>query len=131
MVLRGGKVVAEQSVGRDHSGTTTLVARGSTTFGRAPGKACWTIRRPPGQLKDIGMAYPGDPGMKVTGSQKTASGWLLMVAFAGDGSHSTLAVDGKSSLVRSAVLDTHGQRRLEHITSLRSVPKLAVPAPRC
>jgi len=131
MMLRAGRVVAEQSVSQNHSGTTTLVTRGSTTFGRAPGKSCWTISRPPGQLKEIGIAYPGDPGMKAIGSQKTATGWLLKVGFAGAGSLSNLAVDGGSSLLKSAVLNSHGRRYLEHITSLRSAPKLAVPEPRC
>jgi hypothetical protein len=132
LVLSSGISIAEQFVGSGPSGTTTLVARrGSPTFAREPGSRCWRrlAASDPQSFENIGLAFPDQPRMHAGAPRRTPSGWLLPVVVEDD--PGTFAIEGKTMLVRSLTISTHGSRILEHVVALRSVPTLLIPEPRC
>jgi hypothetical protein len=132
VVLRSGFALAEQYVGTEPTGRTMLVARrGSSTFAREPGTSCWRrlAASDPQALEDIGLRFPDLPRMKLERPRRTASGWLLPVV--SDGAPFLLAIDGTSMLIRSITIGAGGKRVLERVGTLRSVPRLLLPKPRC
>ena len=67
--------------------------------------------------------------MKLERPRRTASGWLLPLV--SDGGPFLFAIKGKSMLIRSITIGAGGKRVLERVGTLRSVPRLLVPKPRC
>jgi hypothetical protein len=131
VILRSDVGVAEQFISREPTGTTMLVARGSPTFARDPGTACWRplAASSPRTFDNIGLPFPDQASMRVGAPRRTSTGWLLPVV--ADGDRGTFAIDGKSLFVRSFTLRSQGADVLEQATTLRSTPKLLVPEPRC
>ena len=130
--LSSGIVAGEQFVGREPSKVTVLVARrGGPTFAREPGTSCWRAlrRSDPQAFENIGLHFPDQPAMSVRAPRATATGWLLPVVIAGG--PGTLAIDRNPARVRSITVGTGGTAIVEHVTILKSVPRLSGAEPRC
>jgi hypothetical protein len=132
VVLRSGVVVGEQLVVRTPTGTTTMVARGKDpTFSRSAGASCWRrlSRKDKLAFDDLGFRFPDEPGLRVQAPRSTATAWLLDVV--SQGQPATYVVDKKSHRIRSVTIRSNGSVFTENVRSLKSAPKLAVPARPC
>jgi hypothetical protein len=81
LILRSGRVVAEEFTRAGHGGTTLVARRFQRTYSRTAGARCWR-RLPasnPETLADVGMPFPYPRvGIKVLPPKATSSGWKVM-----------------------------------------------------
>jgi hypothetical protein len=133
LVLRSGVGVAEQFVGKSKAGTTKLVApSGPVTYARDPGRTCWrrVPESDPQSFDNVGMRFPDHAGMRVKKPRRASGGAWQLPAVVG-GQPGVLLVDGKTAIVRTITVTAGSTSIVEHVRSLASAPKLAVPKPRC
>ena len=132
IILRSGVVVGEQLVVQTPTGTTTTVAHGSgPTYAREAGKSCWRAlaRSDQQSFDDLGMRFPDEPGLRVHAPRSAGTTWKLDVVAGGQ--PATFVIDKKSLRVRSVTFSSNGGTFTESVRTLKSAPKVAVPAPRC
>ncbi len=81
LILRSGRVVAEEFTRAGHGGTMLVATRPGRTYSRPAGARCWR-RLPassPQSLADVGMPFPYPRiGIKVLPPKATSSGWTVM-----------------------------------------------------
>lgn len=134
MVLRNGRIVGESYIGGRTGHLSELVApNGPTTYGRAPGSACWALVpvSAPQALTDVGHEFPYfDRSAQILAPRQVAGGWALR-AVDGKGTTETVVLDTRSLLVRTLTAQQGGLQVTMHAQSLDSPVHLPVPAPRC
>ncbi len=81
LILRSGRVVAEEFARAGHGGTTLVATRPGPTYSRPPGARCWR-RLPassPQTLADVGMPFPYPRiTIKVLAPKATPAGWKVI-----------------------------------------------------
>jgi len=132
IVLRSGVVVGEQLAVQTPTGTTTTVARGSgPTYARDAGKTCWRRLSASDQqaFDDLGMRFPDEPGLRVKAPRSAGTTWKLDVLASNQ--PATFVIDKRSLRVKSVTFSNNGSTFTEAVRTLKSAPKLAVPALLC